>query len=304
MGTTFRVVLYARDQAAADRAFERAFERIAGLDETLSDYRESSELSRITREAVARPVRISDDLSDVLKAAETLSLQSDGAFDITIGSLSRLWRRARRQIELPASSDVDAALAVTGYQLVTLDAAHKTVRFARPGIRLDAGGIAKGYAADRALEQVAAAGLSQALVAAGGDLALGQPPPGRAGWDVSLAGLDAEHGAPDSPVVLARCGVSTSGDAEQWVEIGGIRYSHIIDPRTGTALTGRRSVSVIASDATSSDMLATALSVLGPDEGARVIARYRHAAALVGTRSTDGDRWTRTRDWNVLAARP
>jgi FAD:protein FMN transferase len=304
MGTTFRVVLYARDQAAADRAFERAFERIAGLDETLSDYRESSELSRITREAVARPVRISDDLFDVLKAAETLSLQSDGAFDITIGSLSRLWRRARRQIELPASSDVDAALAVTGYQLVTLDAAHKTVRFARPGIRLDAGGIAKGYAADRALEQVAAAGLSQALVAAGGDLALGQPPPGRAGWDVSLAGLDAEHGAPDSPVVLARCGVSTSGDAEQWVEIGGIRYSHIIDPRTGTALTGRRSVSVIASDATSSDMLATALSVLGPDEGARVIARYRHAAALVGTRSTDGDRWTRTRDWNVLAARP
>jgi thiamine biosynthesis lipoprotein len=304
MGTTFRVVLYARDQVAADRAFERAFERIAALDETLSDYRESSELSRITREAVARPVRISDDLFDVLKAAETLSLQSDGAFDITIGSLSRLWRRARRQIEFPASSDVDAALAVTGYQLVTLDAAHKTVRFARPGIRLDAGGIAKGYAADRALEEVAAAGLSQALVAAGGDLALGQPPPGRAGWDVSLAGLDAEQGAPDSPVVLARCGVSTSGDAEQWVEIGGIRYSHIIDPRTGTALTGRRSVSVIASDATSSDMLATALSVLGPDQGARVIARYRHAAALVGTRSTDGDRWTRTRDWNVLAARP
>jgi FAD:protein FMN transferase len=304
MGTTFRVVLYARDQVAADRAFERAFERIAALDETLSDYRESSELSRITREAVARPVRISDDLFDVLKAAETLSLQSDGAFDITIGSLSRLWRRARRQIELPASSDVDAALAVTGYQLVTLDAAHKTVRFARPGIRLDAGGIAKGYAADRALEEVAAAGLSQALVAAGGDLALGQPPPGRAGWDVSLAGLDAEQGAPDSPVVLARCGVSTSGDAEQWVEIGGVRYSHIIDPRTGTALTGRRSVSVIASDATSSDMLATALSVLGPDQGARVIARYRHAAALVGTRSTDGDWWTRTRDWNVLAARP
>jgi FAD:protein FMN transferase len=114
MGTTFRVVLYARDQVAADRAFERAFERIAALDETLSDYRESSELSRITREAVARPVRISDDLFDVLKAAETLSLQSDGAFDITIGSLSRLWRRARRQLELPASRDVDAALGVPG----------------------------------------------------------------------------------------------------------------------------------------------------------------------------------------------
>ena len=165
----------------------------------------------------------------------------------------------------------------------------RTVRFARAGIRLDAGGIAKGYAADRALEEIAATGLSQALVAAGGDLALGQPPPGRAGWEVTLAGLDADRGAPGSPIVVARCGVSTSGDAEQWVEIGGVRYSHIIDPRTGIALMGRRSVSVIARDATSSDMLATALSVLGPDEGARVIARYRHAAALVGTRSTHGD---------------
>jgi thiamine biosynthesis lipoprotein len=304
MGTTFRVVLYARNQVAADHAFERAFRRIAALDETLSDYRDSSELSRITREAVARPVRISDDLFDVLNAAETLSRQSDGAFDITIGSLSRLWRRARRQLELPSSGDLEAALAVTGYRLVSLDSAKRTVRFARTGIRLDAGGIAKGYAADRALEEIAATGLSQALVAAGGDLALGQPPPGRAGWDVTLAGLDADSSAPGSPVVLARCGVSTSGDAEQWVEIGGMRYSHIIDPRTGTALTGRRSVSVIARDATSSDMLATALSVLGPDEGARVIARYRHAAALVGTSSTHGDRWTHTKDWNVLAARP
>jgi thiamine biosynthesis lipoprotein len=161
MGTTFRVVLYARDHVAADHAFERAFRRIAALDETLSDYRESSELSRITREAVAQPVRISDDLFNVLNAAGTLGRQSDGAFDITIGSLSRLWRRARRQLELPSSGDLEAALAVTGYRLVTLDAAKRTVRFARTGIRLDAGGIAKGYAADRALEEIAATGGSR-----------------------------------------------------------------------------------------------------------------------------------------------
>ncbi len=301
MGTTFRVVAYAEDQRTADRAFERAFRRISGLDDALSDYRDSSELSRITSEAVGHAVPISEDLFNVLSAADTLARQSDGAFDITIGSLSRLWRRARRQLELPPPKDLETALAETGYRLVTLDAARRTVRFARAGIRLDAGGIAKGYAADRALEEVVASGLPHALVAAGGDLAIGRPPPGRAGWQVTLAGLDAERGAPASPIVVARCGISTSGDAEQWAEIGGVRYSHIIDPRTGTALKGRRSVSVIASDATSSDMLATALSVLGPDAAARVIAHYRGAAALVGTRTTLGDQWTHTRDWNVLA---
>ena len=194
-------------------------------------------------------------------------------------------------------------MATSDDRLITLDATHRTVRFARGGIRLDAGGIAKGYAADQALVEIAAAGLSHALVAAGGDLALGQPPPGRAGWEVTLAGLDDDRPATARPMVVSRCGVSTSGDAEQWVEIGGVRYSHIIDPRTGAALTGHRSVSVIAGDATSSDMLATALSVLNPDEGARVIARYRGAAALVGDRSTHGDRWTHTREWRVLTGR-
>jgi len=303
MGTTFRVVLYARDQDAADLAFERAFHRIATLDEILSDYRDSSELSRITREAVGRPVRISDDLFNILNAADTLARQSDGAFDLTIGSLSRLWRRARRQLEMPSTEDVRASLAVTGYRLMSLDAATRTVRFARAGIRLDAGGIAKGYAADKALEEIATTGIPRAIVAAGGDLALGEPPPGRKGWQVTLAGLDVDRDAPASPIVLAQCGVSTSGDAEQWVEIGGVRYSHIIDPRTGRALTGHRSVSVIARDATSSDMLATALSVLSADERARVISQYRDAAALVGVRSTDGDRWTQTKRWSVVAGR-
>ena len=262
MGTTFRIVLYAVGQADADRAFTRAFQRIAALDEALSDYRDSSELSRITREAVGRAVPISDDLLAVLSAAETLGRQSNGAFDITIGSLSRLWRRARRQLELPSSDDLRSALAVTGYQLITLDRAHKTVRFMRAGIRLDAGGIAKGYAADRALEEIARTGPRRALVAAGGDLAIGEPPPGRPGWEVALAGLDPDGAAPASPVVVARCGISTSGDAEQWVEIDGVRYSHIIDPRTGMPLRNSRNVSVVAATAMEADALATAKSVL------------------------------------------
>jgi thiamine biosynthesis lipoprotein len=174
----------------------------------------------------------------------------------------------------------------------------------RAGVRLDAGGVAKGYAADQARDVLAEAGFSRALVVAGGDLSIGDPPPGRRGWNVALAGLDPDRAAPGSPLMLARCGVSTSGDAEQWVEIGGVRYSHIVDPRTGKALQGRRSDSVVAANATSSDMLATALSVLGPDEGARLVARYPGAASLVGMRTKTGDHWVKSERWNRITGHP
>jgi thiamine biosynthesis lipoprotein len=167
----------------------------------------------------------------------------------------------------------------------------------RPGMRLDPGGIAKGFAADAALKVLRDAGMTRALVAAGGDLSLGLAPPGSNGWDVVLAGLDPDRSAPDSPVWLANAGASTSGDAEQWVEIDGIRYSHIVDPRTGLGLTGHTSVTVIAPDATTSDMLATAVSVLGPDAGLQLIDRWRGTAALIGTRASDGDRWVRSSAW-------
>ncbi len=268
MGTTFRVVLHAPDQASADAASRRAFARIAELDTTLTDYNATSELSRVTREAIGHPVRVSDDLLGVLIPSQELARRSDGAFDITVGPLTRLWRRARRQVELPAPDVLAEARRATGYQLLKVDAAAHTVEVERPGMQLDAGGIAKGYAADAALEVLRSAGYGEALVAAGGDLAIGDPPPGRKGWTVTLEGLIPDHPAPGSPIVVSRCGVSTSGDEEQWVEIGGVRYSHILDPRTGMGLTGHSSVTVVAADATTSDMLATAVSVLGPGEGA------------------------------------
>jgi thiamine biosynthesis lipoprotein len=298
MGTTFRIVLYAPDQTSAERAIANAFRRIAELDSTLSDYRETSELSRITREAVNHPTSVSADLFNVLAAAERLSSESSGAFDITVGTLSRLWRRARRQLELPSPDDLRGALAVTGHALVKLDSKSRTVALQRAGVRLDAGGIAKGYAADQARAQLADAGFARVLVAAGGDLAIGDAPPGKRGWEVILAGLDPDRAAPSEPLVLARCGVSTSGDAEQWVQIGAVRYSHIVDPRTGMALQGRKSVSVVAANATSSDMLATALSVLGPLEGAQLVARYSGAASLVGVRGKTGDRWAKSERWD------
>jgi thiamine biosynthesis lipoprotein len=297
MGTTFRIVLYAADQAKADAATERAFARISAIDARLTDYVETSELSRVTKEAVGHPVRVSDDLLKVLLPAQDLARRSEGAFDITVGPLTHLWRRARRQVEMPAPDDLAEALRLVGYQLLHVDAVARTVQVDRAGMRLDAGGIAKGYAADAALLVLTAMGSSRALVAAGGDLAIGDPPPGRKGWTVALEGLIADHPAPGSPLTVSRCGVSTSGDEEQWVDIGGVRYSHILDPRTGIGLTGHSSVTVVAALATVSDMLATAVSVLGPDKGRQLVDGWAGAAALIGERTPQGDMWVRSRDW-------
>jgi len=165
-------------------------------------------------------------------------------------------------------------------------------------MRLDFGGIAKGYAADRGLEAMRAEGVSRALLVAGGDVAVGDPPPGERGWRVAIAPFDNRTPAPVTSIVLANAGISTSGDAEQWVEIGGIRYSHIFDPRTGRPLTGQRQATVVARDATTSDMLATTMCVLGPSAGLRLANDTPGVAAIVGVRSAGlRVQWAASRRW-------
>ena len=298
MGTTFTIVLYAADRTQAAHASRAAFARVAELDARLTDYRDDSEAMRVSREAVGRAIPVSNDLFRVLSMAQTLSARTGGAFDVTIGPLSHVWRRARRQSELPAEAEVQAARQASGYRLVRLDASARTVRLATPGMRLDFGGIAKGYAADRGLEAMRAEGVSRALLVAGGDVAVGDPPPGERGWRVAIAPFDNRTAAPVTSIVLANAGVSTSGDAEQWVEIGGIRYSHIFDPRTGRPLTGQRQATVVARDATTSDMLATTMCVLGPRAGLRLANDTPGVAAIVGVRSAGlRVQWAASRRW-------
>ncbi len=297
MGTTARVVLYAPTQHDAERAAAAAFARIAALDATLSDYRADSEISRLTRNAVGRPVAVSRDLFCVLDAAQSLAVRTGGAFDIAVGPLSQLWRRARRQIELPSPTELAVARGLSQHTLLTLDPKAQTASVARAGMRLDAGGIAKGFAADEALVVLRGLGVNQALVAIGGDLALGDAPPDHTGWRVALAGLRPSATAPASPILAHNVGISTSGDAEQWVEISGQRYSHIVDPNTGLGLTGHQSVTVVAGDAMTSDMLATAVNVLGPDDGMALVDGTPGVAALVGTISHGQESWRRSRAW-------
>lgn len=281
MGTTFRIILYAPDKETATRASQAAFERIERLDVTMSDYRETSELMRLCRSAVNRPQRISEDLFRVLEKAQTLARQSDGAFDVTVGPVVRLWRRARRTSELPDAHRLASARALIGYRKLRLNARRRTAKLELPGMLLDLGGIAKGYAADAAVELLKRQGINRALVAAGGDIAVSAPPPGERGWRVSVLPLLPDNNAGRRDLLLRDAAVSTSGDAEQFVEIDGVRYSHIVDPRTGIGLRGRNSVTVVAPQGTTTEGLAKAVSVLGHKRGFALVDAYRGAAAMI-----------------------
>jgi thiamine biosynthesis lipoprotein len=251
----------------------------------LSDYHPDSELSRLSRRApTEQPVALSKDLAQLLFQGQQVAAASGGAFDMTVGPLTRLWRRARRRQRLPSAQRLTAARQAVGYQHLVVDRAQRTAMLKRPGMRLDLGGIAKGYAVDQALQTITSRGIQRALVNASGDMAAAAPPPGQAGWKVAVAPLQ-----PDAPPSrfgrLAHQAIATSGDAFQYVEIDGTRYSHIVDPRTGLGLTVRSSASVLADCCTTADALASAASVLGPKEALKLMGQYPEAELLLVTQS-------------------
>jgi FAD:protein FMN transferase len=259
MGTLVRIQVYASGVPQAQAAFRAGFARIAALDDALSDYKADSEVNRLPR-----PVSV--DLFRVLEAAQRLAVETDGAFDVTVGPLTRLWRTGR----LPDAAAIAEARRHIGYRKLHLDAAFRTVTLDDPAMRLDLGAIAKGYAADEALQAIAEAGCPIAMVAVSGDLAIGEPPPGRAGWQVDAGG---------SVRTVSRVAISTSGDTEQHLDSAGVRYSHILDPATGLGLTRSHVMTVIAAHGIDADALATAASVLGPERGRQLVER--HGATLV-----------------------
>jgi thiamine biosynthesis lipoprotein len=282
MGTLFRITLYAPDQDRAQAAFHAAFLRVKQLDDALSDYKEDSELMKLCRTAYERPVPVSADLFSVLDAAQQLAQETGGAFDVTLGPVIRLWRQRR----LPSVEALHAAMQKSGYQKLLLDRSKRTVRLQSDGMQLDLGAIAKGYAADQALKVLRDYEIHSALVAASGDIAVGDAPPGTPGWRIAIE-------CPEPKVVtLQSAAISTSGDTEQYLEIGGIRYSHIIDPKTGMGLTDRICATVVSDLGIHADSLATALSVLtaqrGWQFGLRWIDRHSSASARIVRKTTGG----------------
>jgi FAD:protein FMN transferase len=305
MGTTVRIVVYAADDTHARTAMRAAFERIASLDRTLSDYQSTSELMQLCASAGHGPVPVSDDLYRVLDAAQALATRSNGAFDITSGPLTRLWRRARHLSELPPSDRVAEARALTSYRHLHLNPHARSVTLDRAGMSLDVGGLAKGFAGDEALRILASYDITRALIALGGDIIVSGPPPDKEGWTIDIASLQVP-GAPQlGSLVLRDAAVSTAGDAEQWLEANGVRYSHILDPRTGWPMTIRSSTTVIARRGLDADSLDTAIAVLGPEEGLPLVESHAGAAAILVRQERDGQiterrssRWPRSRGTN------
>lgn len=302
MGVPFRITLYARDEAFARKAADAAFERVEGLNAVLSDYEPDSELNRLSASAgKGVAVKVSADVWRVLALSQEMARRSEGAFDITIGPLVELWRRARRQRELPAAAALVEARGRVGFGKLRLDAETQSAELLVAGMRLDVGGIAKGYAVDEALKVLAAHGVKSALVAASGDIGASGAPPGQRGWRIEVAALD----SPDAPaarhVWLCNSAVSTAGDAFQRVEIGGVRYSHIIDPRTGNALTDHSLATVLGPDCTTTDSLETTVDLLGPGRGLRLIEATPGTAAYVVRRPGDQVEAVESKRWGELA---
>lgn len=272
MGTEFRVVLYAASATAAASASRAAFDRIGELDAMLSDYKNDSELSRLNqlaRFSATDWVQVSPELWTVLDHAKRVSAQTEGAFDVTVGACVAQWRRSSRQERLPHADAVAEALATSGWRSLNLRAEDHSVQLALQGMKLDLGGIAKGYALDEALRCMRDHGVTSALVDGGGDVAVGAAPPHRDGWTVALS-EGAWNGR--TSLTLANEALATSGDRYQHVMIDGKRYSHIIDPATGLGLTTPRSATVRATNAMQADAWASALCVIGQANAASALA--------------------------------
>jgi FAD:protein FMN transferase len=254
MGMPFRMVLYATTAARAEEAALAAFTRIRELNDIFTDYDAESELSQLSRTSgEGRAIPVSDDLWRVLHRAQALAEQTEGAFDITVGPYVNVWRRARRDRALPPPERLDRARSAVGYRHVRLNPRTRTVELLVPNMRLDLGGIAKGYAIDEAIRVLREQDIESALVVGGGDMAMSNPPPGRRGWRVEIAPLDVPEAPPPQHVLLANRALATSGDVFQHLEIDGQRYSHIVDPRTGIGLTDQSLVTVIARNAFTAD---------------------------------------------------
>jgi thiamine biosynthesis lipoprotein len=257
------VVCYTADRATAEKAADAAFAKAVEVNAVASDYLPDSELSLLSKKPVGEAASLSQPLFDLLDHSRRIAEATGGAFDPTLGPLTKLWRGTHASGRLPDPEKLAAARAATGWRHFTLDPETRTITLHREHMAFDLGGVAKGYAADLMLESLAAAGIRQALVTAGGDVRLGDPPPARKGWSVALKTFNV--GKNDEVLILSNAAVSTSGDLHQFVEIDGVRYSHILDPATGLGMTRRIAASVIADEARLSDPLATAACVLGPD---------------------------------------
>ena len=272
MGCAYAIVAYGEDAGALPGSVEAALDEVDRIDRLMSHYKPESPLSRLNREAADGPVSVEPELFGLIAESFRYSRESEGAFDITVGPLMKAWGFFRGEGRVPSAQELEALRSQVGHSHVVLDAAARTIRF-DPGVELDLGGIAKGYAVDRAVGLLKSRRVAAALVSAGGSTIFGLgAPPGRGGWDVEIQDpLDPRRVA--LTVLLRDRALSVSGSSEKSFEKDGVRYSHIMDPRTGRPVQGILSVAVLTGSGTAGDALDNVFFVQGVEKSRGYLKR-------------------------------
>jgi thiamine biosynthesis lipoprotein len=286
MGTSISVEAFGGTEAVRREAIEGAFAAVTEVDRLMSNYRDDSELALVNRRAAAEPVRVSDAMLAVLRAAAEVSERSGGAFDVTVGPLVRLWGFHDRKPHVPDAVELARVAPLVGYRNVVLDAAAHTVRFRRSGVEIDLGGIAKGFAVELAAGVLRERSLAGFIDAGGNQFVVGQPP-GKTSWSVGIK----DPGRPErilGVVEVAAGSISTSGQYANSLRVGSRSFGHVLDPRTLQPCDAAESVTVVGPDATLADALSKVGLVLGPARGREVIESFPSMTALVVYRRADG----------------
>ncbi len=282
LGTLVSFTAYAADESQVQAAFELAEKRVHELEAVLTDYDPASETRKLSEQAVRRPTRVSADLWRMLVSCDAWYVKTDGAFDASLGKLTRLWRKHRRVKRVPSRAEIESALAQTGWQHVVLDTERQSIELLQEGVQLDFGAIGKGYIADRAFEVLVDSGLSCCLVNLSGNLRCGAAPPGRDGWRIDISPLK-KGGRPLRRIVIANQAVATSGDLWQFTLVDGQRRSHILDPSTGLGVVGPIAATALAPSATEADACATAACVMGAEQAIQFVDSIPNLELLVAT---------------------
>ena len=278
MGTRITVELWSEDQQKADGAIDALLEEMRHIDDSMSTYKPSSEVSQVNARAADGPMRISKELFDLLVTAKEYSVITDGAFDSTYASVGYLYDF--RQHVHPDEKQIDKALPAVNFRHVLLDPKNQTVQFSQKGVRIDLGGIAKGYSVDRGIDVLKARGFTRAYVSAGGDSRIigdrfGKP------WMVGIRDPRKGEGEVITRIPLVDAAISTSGDYERFFEEDGVRYHHIIDPHTGHSASKVRSATIIGPYATRTDGLSKTAFVLGPEKAMEIYNRIDDIDAII-----------------------
>ena len=283
MGSPFTIVLYADDSIKANRIVQHCFALTDSLVAILSDYIDSSELNRLcARAGTGEWFFCSPVLYEIMQDSKFAYEKSMGSFDICLGPLTRLWRKARKENKFPADIEVKEKKALTGFNKIQFDTTKHAVRLLQTGMQLDFGGIGQGYIAQKVIDYLKDQQVRNALVDASGDIVCIGSPPGKKGWTVAINLPENEHELLPKQLLITDKAVTTSGDLFQYMEHGAKRYSHIIDPGTGYGVTSQRNVTVITKYGTDADWLATACSIL-PIKKALKLGKKEHASILIAT---------------------